>query len=849
MAGGGSIPFEALLMGHKTIATELNPVATLILNCTLDYPARFGLSLVEGLLLWGNLLRQDMVDKLLDFFPSSTVEESILEDLRTHLTKDLEYLLPMFSQEILDGFIYARQVTCPHCGGEAPLLNTFWLSKEEKDQWGVRIVPDGKKRDGTVRFETYRIKNGRGPYGEDPNFATVKEAVGTCMHCKQAIAGEEIKAQARGESPFGKWQDRLYGVVAIRHQPKLDKEGKPLRYQSGEKKGNIKTEKIRFFRPPNAQDLEALEKAEKRLLEKWPVWDAEGLIPLEAIPIGHKTGEPTRYGMPRWCDMFTPRQLLGHLTLIEELNRLKPEILEKLGQERGRAVITYLQFAIDKGLDYNSRQTRWEYTRGIVKGTFSRHDFSLKWTFGEMIFTGPQSGAAWGLSQIVDAYKGIAQLMEPMHKHLNGEAPPLTILHGTAANLSIPERSVDLICMDPPYYNNVQYGELSDYFYVWQKRTLKDLYPELFNRRLTNKTDEAVANPARDGSAGKAKAEYERMMGEIFAECRRALKDDGIMTLMFTHKSQDAWEVLTRSLLEHGWNITASFPVESEGEESLHQKDKASAASSIFLSCRKRVKKPETPATWTSFGGAGVQNRIREAVREALLEFEPLRLNPVDEMVACYGRALRVLSEQWPVLDGDNPVSPMRAMNEASGVVAQYQVTKLTAGRLKIDDLQPEAAIVMTFYGIYGLQWLPFDEALNLSRSLNIRLENKSGGYIVDGRMFGINQETRSLRNARVSSDDLGYHAPVVSKGAKLRLALPEERNPRRIQNPQTEWDILHGLILAYREGDIPVARAYLIQHAKGREGVIKDLLAVWTTEMADKKLHLEGENIIYGLK
>ena len=179
-----------------------------------------------------------------------------------------------------------------------------------------------------------------------------------------------------------------------------------------------------------------------------------------------------------------------------------------------------------------------------------------------MIFTGPNSGAAWGLAQVVDAYRGIAELAKPLYDRCSRGAPlPLTILNTTAAHMpSIPDRSVDLVCMDPPYYDNVQYGELSDYFYVWQRRTLNDLYPDLFTRRLVNKTDEAVANPARDGSAQAAKATYERMMQEIFNECGRVLKDDGLMTLMFTHKSQDAWEALTRSLIEAGWTITASFP-------------------------------------------------------------------------------------------------------------------------------------------------------------------------------------------------------------------------------------------------------------------------------------------------
>jgi len=847
-AGGGSIPFEVLRLGHRVIANELNPVAAVILYATLDYPLRFGKELVEDINNWGSRLRDTMVSQLRDLFPSSLLAGQELDELKKHLKSCPENLVSQFYEETLDGFIYCRQVTCPHCGGEAPLLNTCWLSKEG-EKWGVLIVTDGRKKNGKVRFETYRIKGKRGPYGEDPDFATVSNGVGMCVHCRQAIPADEIKAQARGESPHGKWRDRLYCVVAVRYQPKLDKNGRPQRYKTGERAGELKTEKVRFFRPPNDRDLEALAEAEKRLQQRWPEWESQGLIPTEKIPQGHKTMEPLRVDMTRWCDMFTPRQLLGHLTLVEELNRLKPEILEELGHERGRAVVTYLQFMIDKGLDYNSRQTRWEYTRAIVKGTFGRHDFSLKWTFGEMIFTGPNSGAAWGLSQVLDAYQGMAELMAPLHDKLGGAGPPVKIHCGTAAHMDIPDNSVDLVCIDPPYYNNVQYAELSDYFYVWQRRILNDLYPGIFTRRFTNKTDEAVANPARDGSAAGAAREYERLMGEIFAECRRVLKDEGIMTIMFTHKTQEAWEALTRSLIENGWTITSSMPVESEAAESIHQKNMASAASSIFLTCRKRKATDNTSATWTGFGGAGVARRIREAVREGLQEFEPLKLNAVDEMVAGYGRALRVLSEHWPVLDGDEPVSPIRAMNEASAVVAQHQIARLTQGRLRVDDLNPEAAMALTLYGIFGLGDIPYDQALNLSRALNISLEGKAAGYTISGRMIGINDESRGGRFGRVSMEDTGCHAPLLRRGSKLRLALPEERHRKTIENPKTEWDILHGLILAYREGDVPVARAYLAQHAAGREQVILDLLSVWAAEMPDEKLRKEAGAILFGLK
>ncbi len=559
---------------------------------------------------------------------------------------------------------------------------------------------------------------------------------------------------------------------------------------------------------------------------------------------------PAIYGMSRWCDLFTPRQLLGHLTLVERLNQIKPDIIAELGEARGRAVVTYLQFVIDKGVDYNSRQTRWHFSRGAVVGTFGRHDFSLKWTFGEMIFSGPDSGAAWGLSQVVDAYKGLAELTAPTFNATGGQ-PPVTIINGTAGHLTdIENASIDLVCMDPPYYNNVQYAELSDYFYVWQRRTLRDLYPGLFGRRLTDKKSEAVANPARDGSTAAAKDAYERRMGEIFRECRRVLKDNGIFTLMFTHKTQDAWETLTRSLIESGWVITASFPVESEGENSMHQRDMAAAASSIFLACRKRDTDDSGTAVWQGFGGQGVRHDLERAVQSGLDDFAPLKLNPVDEMVASYGKALQVLSSHWPVQDGDEAVSPMRAMNEASRVVAQSRVSRITKGKVQVGDLDSETAMALTIFGIWECADVAYDDILLLSKSLGIALVNKTSssgatGYKVTDREIGVN--TEAAGTGRGSKADL-VHAPLVRKGSKLRLALPEERQPARLANPQTDWDRLHGLIMAYREGDTPVARAYLQEHATEHSDRIIDLLEVWAAEARHPDRQREARTMLYGL-
>jgi putative DNA methylase len=851
-SGGGSIPFEALRLGHNVIANELNPVATVILHATLRFPRQFGKGLAHDIERFGTKLLARL-DEQIDvvFARVNPLPPTELALLKSHLHQH-PGVIEQFANEDVTSYLFCRQVTCPHCHGQAPLLNSFWVSKEDGDKWAVRLVIKTKNH---VDIETYRItKAFTKAQSEELDAGTVNAGQGTCVHCRQVIDGDEIKSQSRGESPNGRMIDRLYCVVAVRLEPKLQNSGELDRYSSGDRAGQIKTKKLRFFRAPNQRDFEALDLASKTLQEKWDHFERLDLIPSERIPAGHKTGDeggagsgtdkPLKLGTEYWHQMFTPRQLLGHLTLIESLNALKPRILQELGEDRGKAVVTYLQFAIDKGLDWNSRQTSWIYQRGQVGHTFARHDYGFRWTFGEMIYSGPYTGAGWALGQIIDAYGSIAELLAGSSTDRN-----LTIINGSGASMyGLADSSVDLVVNDPPYYNNVMYAELADFFYVWQKRVLNDLYPELFHQYLTDKESEAVANPFRDGSSSAAKERYEILMREMYAECYRVTKDDGRMVLMFTHKSQDGWETLTQALVGSGWAITATYPVESEFGHSMHIMERASASSSIFIVCRKRSKGDNHPAIWKGMGGRGVQKRIEQEVQKGLIEFEALDLRPVDTMVASYGRALRVLSEKWPVLDGDEEVSPIRALNEASRVVAQHQIHKLTQGRLKVEDLTPEAAMAVTLYGIAGLQSIRFDEVLNVARSLGIAIQSQGGGYDATGRSIGYATEA-SGRRAGATDDVVGYHAPLVRKGSDLRLARPEERNERRLAAPQHEWDVMQGMIMRYREGDIPVARAYLNEHAENYQSKIIDLLRVWTTEMDDESLRKEGETMLFGLQ
>ena len=198
-------------------------------------------------------------------------------------------------------------------------------------------------------------------------------------------------------------------------------------------------------------------------------------------------------------------------------------------------------------------------------------------------------------------------------------------------------------------------------------------------------------------------------------------------------------------------------------------------------------------------------------------------------------------------MNGDELVSPIDAMREASTVVAQYQMTKLTEGKLSFEDVAPEAGVALTLFGIYGNGWFPYDDALSLSRSLNIELVNKSAGYLAEGRMIGINA-AHTTRRGQID-DFAGYYAPVIKKGGKLKLVLPEERIAKRLESPQNQWDMMQGVIMAFRKGDIPVARAYLNKHAGGNEDKVIGVLKVWADGCGSDELQREAQNILFGLK
>ena len=250
---------------------------------------------------------------------------------------------------------------------------------------------------------------------------------------------------------------------------------------------------------------------------------------------------------------------------------------------------------------------RWHANRGVVTGVFDRHDFSFKWSYAEMAPTITGLGYNWTLEQTGKALKELIELAggedsEPRLFKSTGANSGIRILHGSGDALDINDGTVDCITMDPPYESNVMYAELADFFYVWLKRTVGLFYPNAFAAYLTDKDQEAVANVAKfKGKQGGAKnfavRDYQERMAAIFRECRRVVKPHGVMTVMFTHKASGAWDALANGLIQAGFVITASWPINTEAEGSLHIKEKSAAKSTIFLVCRPRMEGAEDADT------------------------------------------------------------------------------------------------------------------------------------------------------------------------------------------------------------------------------------------------------------
>ncbi len=381
----------------------------------------------------------------------------------------------------------------------------------------------------------------------------------------------------------------------------------------------------------------------------------------------------------------------------------------------------------------------------------------------------------------------------------------------------ISDNSVDTIVTDPPYYSTIQYAELADFFYVWQKRTLGDVFPNLFWSELTDKDREAVANPSRFRNMGAspeelAKQDYEAKMQLAFSEYYRVLRDDGVMTVQFNHKESRAWDVLTKSLIDAGFEITASWAVSTENPQNLHQAKKNSVSSTVLLVCRKRD--PDAEQAWWD----DLRPEVANLVEKRAPEFEENDITGIDLYLSAFGSALNVFSRSYPILDSSGEeVRPEVAFAEARKAIANYRFRKLvqtdTAG------FDPLTQWYLLAWDAFKAREFPFDEARQLALAV--------GG-------FDVNDLAKTYKLLASKSGNCSILTPKQRHKKRAFSAIAEEFTAE----PLYLVDALHAIIAIYQEEQNP----QLVRNFMQKTGLNNNDMLMKTLEIAFKVMPTKTE-------
>ncbi len=639
-AGGGSIPLEALRLGCDAFASDLNPVACLILKVMLEDIPRYANQKIKVKRQNGEEMEVEGLAEALRIV-GAEIKAAAEKELAEFYPPDDDGARPI-------AYLWARTVRCesPNCGAEIPLMRSFWLSKKASRKRALRPQVKSEKAKGkslpsairnsplAIEFEIFEpTKDSDVPNG------TVARAKATCLCCGTVLPPDRVRAQLREQrggadvifDAYGKriGGARLLAVVTLKDN-----------------------EQGRHYRLPTERDYDAVWRAQKRLQEISATRLPNGLavVPDEPTPWKHShraVASPRIYGMTNWGDLFTARQKLTLATLADTIRKARER------QAFDQVTLKLLAVCLNKQADLSNSLCGWEPSAECPKHLFGRQALPIVWDFPEGAPTGESSGS-WNVLIERAAY---------VMQEIGSNWSPGQVEQADACDSPLPNESCAIWFTDPPYWDNVAYADLSDFFFVWLRRAIPNdpLLCDPYNTQnpLTPKVRELTVTTAVDESSPpKDSAFFEQGMFKAFSEGRRVLRPNGIGCVVFAHKTTEGWEALLSGMLKAGWTMSASWPIKTEMGSRLIAKDTASLATSIHLVCRPRTE--EEIGDWSE-----VIRELPKRVADWMERLQSEGVRGADLVFACIGPALEIYSRYSKVVDAEDREIPLGGDPEA----------------------------------------------------------------------------------------------------------------------------------------------------------------------------------------
>jgi adenine-specific DNA methylase len=736
-AGGGSIPLEALRLGCETYALEYNPVAVLILKAVLEYPQKYGKKLIEDVKKWGQWVYEEAKKEIGRFYPDeiAKVQKSLSEE-------GGEKYIPV-------GYIWARTIKCqnPSCQVEIPLMRQLWLAKKENRKIALKMIVNKEEKE--IDFKIVKDRE----IDFVPSKGTVRRAKVLCPVCGAGISDKEIRKLFQE----GKASQRMIAVIL-----------------------HNKTGKI--YRIATDEDLEVFREAEKyleekraKLIEDWGI----DPVPYEPTPEGKGRGAERafsvrNYGLNTYGDLFNSRQKLALITFSEKVRLAYKKMIREGGDEEyAKAVTGYLGLIVSRCSDFETVLGAWHPQWEFSTHAFVRQALQMTWDYSELNPFSPILTGTWQ-SMLRQVIRVIDHCSENIFSKGLTTGNHHSCLLGSATSLPYHHGFFDAVITDPPYYDNVPYSYLSDFFYVWLKRTIGDLYPDLFATPLTPKSEEIVAYSHVRGGFEEGKRFFEEMISKAFQEIYRVLKPEGIACIVFAYKTTEAWETIITSLLKSGLVLTASWPIHTEMKERLRAQESAALASSIYMVCRKRSK--EETVYFNE-----IKDKIEQRVKEKLEQFWEQGISGADFFVSAIGPAVEVFGQYSRVekLSGEE-VSVKELLEYVRKVVSEFALEKVLK-RAELGGVDAETRFYILWRWTFGNAKVHFDDAIKLSRSLGVELTDlwDKGGLVKKEKEFVkvLNPKDRAqdqafLKKTKFTSmiDVLHYVLILWDKGEREKI-------------------------------------------------------------------------------